>query len=731
MRLRIFFVSALLLAGVRALACGPYWYYPEDYFMFRVYDKEMMRSLDTDRNANCAAWRTLAGGKAYDEDIRQVVYKYSLDQLNGILKGTRSKNSFARYIATSRDSEIADFLVLAKTCELSRSEMNDPWYYPSKDDPTIASLEDVIDRSLSYSGERLEDRYVLQAIRAMFSLERFGQIDSLWMARESHLKEGVIKNMARGYVAGAAYNLGQKDKALNYYMENEDLMSLRTYYPQFGSDMDILGYAAQNCPDNPEVSSFLQDVGSRYEREYNEEQYSYSREEKYKDIDGWVKDAGEGMSKEIREYIQICLKGARNAKEPGMWYYAASFLYDCLGDGGKAMDYIAKAEQSRKSQFIDESVKVLRMYLDAKYLAYDTAYEARLFEQIKWLDGKIASCITPNVKTITSEGYDLHLGFSYYYWNDMLRKVLIGYAAPKMDKINPVLSLRLRNMADNRILNLVDCYSTEYYDGKWHWNEPKIMTMKEYRADTGMENMFDYSNYFFDAMDSLELKAVIRYEKSMGNGVTEMDRYLDSRGYVSHDYVRELIGTRYLRERNYSEALKYLSDVSGSYENTTNVHWYFNREPFSYGPVKGKELKRQYKLTFAKEMVSLEARMKSDNPDTRGAAMVRYGLGLRSSFDNCWALTQYHLNCEDVWQEEPYRIKALEDAEDYIKSGLRTIKDPETAALNYSEVCLWQSVLEKFPGTKVAQEIRTQCDKLVDYRYGKSRDRFWNKEHTR
>lgn len=706
MRSRIFFVSAvLLLICTRAMACGPYWYYPEDYYMLRVYDKDAMRSLNQDADENCAAWRALTGGSATEGDIRQVVYKYSLGQLDGIMSERRSKNSFVRYIASGNDSEIADFLILAKTCETVRFEMNDPWYYPSKDDPAIAALEDVIVRSLAYSGKRLEDRYVLQAVRAMFTLRRFSQIDSLWNARESHMKEGVVKRMTRGYVAGAAYNLGEKEKALAYYVENNDLESLQACYPQFRTDVSILDFAAGKCPDSPEIPSMLQSAVLDIESTmHTGHYYDYPDEEQHREMDG-----------KIKTLLAVCDKAVLNSNKPGMWYYTAAFLCDLNGDTSKALTYLAKAEGNRKSTFISESVKVMRMYMDAKTCVYDQAYKHKLFSQIKWLDGKIQSCITPNVKKVTAEGYTMHIGMSYYYWNDMLRKILIGYVAPRMDKVDPVLSLRLRNMADNRLLGLVDRFSTDWYDGKWN-SDPREYTMKEYRSGVTGGNMFDYSNYFFEALDTLDLKSVARYETSMGSGETEMDRYLDSRGFIDHDYVRELMGTRYIRERNYPAAVRYLSGVSSSYETRLNVYQYFRREPFSYENREVPNTISSYKLTFAKEMAALEKKMKSSDPDVRGEAMVKYGTGLRSSFNYCWALTQYHLNDEDEWLKADYVTKANDDAERYLTNGCIIIKNPEMAAQAYVSLCRFRAAVERFPDTKVAAQVMSQCDKLVDYK---------------
>ena len=55
-------------------------------------------------------------------------------------------NAFATWIRENNDKEIYDFLTLAKQCEYSRGLMNDPWYYPSKNDGTYMSLMDIVEK---------------------------------------------------------------------------------------------------------------------------------------------------------------------------------------------------------------------------------------------------------------------------------------------------------------------------------------------------------------------------------------------------------------------------------------------------------------------------------------------------------------------------------------------------------------------------------------------------------
>ena len=77
-----------------------------------------------------------------------------------------------------------------------------------------------------------------------------------------------------------------------------------------------------------------------------------------------------------------------------MWYYTAAFIEDLDGHPVEASKLLAKAEQSHGTEFIKESVKVMRIYLDAKLMPYNQGYENLLFKQLQWLDQKIADNIT-------------------------------------------------------------------------------------------------------------------------------------------------------------------------------------------------------------------------------------------------------------------------------------------------------------------------------------------------
>ena len=133
-----FLISAVLLfTCVDAFCCLPIMYEPKEYYMYRVYDKNNPADK-VRKEENCRAYRELTSQDIALSDIESVVYGYTLEQIKGLPGAKDSRNAFARYIATTGDTEIVDFLVVAKTCENARGWMNDPWP-PKKSTPAATS----------------------------------------------------------------------------------------------------------------------------------------------------------------------------------------------------------------------------------------------------------------------------------------------------------------------------------------------------------------------------------------------------------------------------------------------------------------------------------------------------------------------------------------------------------------------------------------------------------------
>ena len=689
-------ISVLLfLSTAHAYACGPCEYYPYGYKMYRVFDSNSVVKPD-ERKENCILWQKLTSAEIPLEDIEMVVYKYTLTQMRELMT-VHDPNAFATWIRTNDDREVYEFLMLAKLCENTRGLMNDPWYYPSKNDGTYMSLIEIEEKAKTYKGTRLGDRYALQAVRAMFSAQRYRECIDYWNSVESALPDGLLKEMSRSYLVGAYSRIGQIDVALEYFTDVEDLNSIIFCLRRQGKIKDVadeLECIAKYAPDSYQIPEILQWVVTGFEP-WGSADYTYQER-----MDTTMVNS---IDRELFDKLyQLSVKMTRQpmSKNKAIWCYTAAFLSDLEAEPHEAWKYIQMATKCPASEYMKESIRVLKIYLDAKVSVYDSAYESRLFNDLKWLDAKIRGGLTSNI----AEYYYNYLrsNISFYYWNDMLRRILLAEVCPRMlDRGMPVRALQLANLADNMLLNLI--------------NDIEGKSLKEYRSSDNY-NSIDYCSEFFmmmkDGVTISDLTAYVNNTQSAQSSA--FDNYLNERGFIDKDYFYDIIGTRYLSELNYDKAVRYFSNVSSSYQPRLNTSAYMYRDPFSIAESSLREHKN-YKLTFAKEMLRLEKSIASATDKSKKAFdLIRYGTGLRNSFTYCWILTEYR---KFGWSYDlsPYANGVLKKVESIYNEALNIVDNDELAAIAYVQLCKWKTAVDKYPDTYAARYTKMMCDNLCDY----------------
>lgn len=650
MRLKIFLTSIITFAAlsIRCSACSNYECPPSEYLLFRVFDPSIV--ISTGR---------------------------------GITQ-----------LAESDDPEVKRYLELARSCEKLRQKRNSRWYYPTKgDDIVLCSLEDVLNEALAYRGTKLKDRYALQAARAMFSLGKYSQMLEWWNRISNEIRDEAIRRSIQGYVAGAMFRTGQEEKALQYYTSIGDISSITFCLKQrkdYAGDRTLLEYLSVHCPDEPFVLSILQDYVTRLEA--------------YADF-----HAKRGT---VEACYEMCMKASARSNSPAPWLYCAAFLKNQMGQPYVASNILSRAEDCESSSFIKESVKVLRILIDAQISSYNKAYEEKLLKDLSWLDEKICVNITDKVREETADLSRLKFGYSYYYWNDMMRKVVLGTVVPRMFEAGKApLALLLANYADYRLLMLVGNVAV-----REKWDEPvRYVSLADYRRNSCF-NWYDFSNHYFRILDNTTTSNIVAYERSLKNPVGSLETFLHKRSYRNDDYLNDLIGTKYLRELDYIKAVAYLEKVSKDYQAYLNTSPYMDTNPFSSNPEQ--YTSGTYKLDFARKMVDYDSLIDiCKDQDIVGEAVIMKGLGIRSSFTNCWALTHYGKSEYNPWYEDKNTVDILHRANTIIREGLGIIRDPELAARYYREFHMWKTAAEKFPETKVGREILSSCDNIVDYEY--------------
>ena len=712
-------ISLFALFGASEVyACWGPWYTPRGYYMYRV-NNQSETSMELEgyypgSERNCKEWQIMTSTDIPLEDIYQVVYKMTLDEFERIYDNKEANgNKFIEWI-TQKDTSILDFLLLAKTNEYIRLKRNSRWYYPSMKIGARMTIEEIAEKALNVNVPKLRDRYLLQAIRALFSLGRYEECINLWDSEVvSYPEENLMRQLIHPYIAGAEFRVKRSEKAITYFAELGDVGSMLFCAGRAGeivSTIDALALVCEYAPNSRHIEETLQ---------------SFVRELEPLGEFYWEDDYEESI--EVRKLYNLSLKMAESGKSdnPGMWYYTAAFLSDLRGDVSNASYLIGLAEKSKKSDYIGESIKVFRMYIYAKTQPYNSSYESKLFSQLKWLDAKIVNCINDEVRKETASGYKLSNYESFYYWNDMMRRILLAEVCPRMIKARKTTrALQLANMADNRLLGLVNRQDyTDWVETDTGWEEKVIefSNMNDYRYSEKF-NKYDYRNSFFEMIDSIGLDEAIKYVDNVTHSKSEFDFFLNSRGYTGIDYLNDIIGTQCLRNLRYGDAVKYLGIVSEKYKHHHNV--YMEYDPFSFDR---KRIKNDgdFRYDFAIKMHSLEHNINiTSEPNRKARLILQYAIGIQNSFDRCWGLTQYYRGtsywgqvCEKRdWENDVYTKVAKEKAQKLINSACAMVTDDEVAADLHYELCHYITIVENYPNTQRGIYVRGNCDNLKDYR---------------
>lgn len=691
--MRYLLAISLLLLPILANACWHPWTLYNNTTLFRLDATEgEKRNV---RETNCHHWQNLTSREIPLDDIEYVVYTMPLEEYEAFCATEKymGNNAFAQWIKRN-DSDIVEFLLLAKRNEEIRFRYISKWYYPTMKVGGPASLEEIIDAALASDSERLRDRYLLQAVRAMTTLKRYDECLELWNREISLLPEdNFMRRLCREYIAGAYYHTGDVDKAMmmfaSYgdtgsmrYIANKEDMELTTY--------DIIRYSYRSGAPFSKYAGYIRDMIVDAETFPN------------------VYNMGDKpvVTDEIISVRNLAIEAGNNprCRDRAEWLYIAAYIYTQQGYYTTAKSYVAKAEAAPASDMMKESIEVLKVYLDALTSTYNAAYEARLFEQLKWFDEHL-QCELKH-KGFKSSYYSGE--FSKCYWYSSLVRIFSYTVAYRyFDEGNPARALQLMNFADYLPYKYVPYIN--YYVQYWI-NEGNL---DRYRNERGVFNYIDYSTCFFVKLNEQTPDAAIAYVERALNPVTELDSYLNAASYTSSDFLYDVVGTLCLRHMRYQEAEYYLSLVNINYEYKLNVS--LNRDPFD-AQQHERYVMRDFRYSFASTMASLERGIESTtDPNRRAQLMLKYGIGMGNSVNGCWQLTRYGRGYDYPWEDEPITLATRMKAINCINEAMMLFTDDELLADAHYALGHLRTVVECFGDTERAYFVRRHCDYIIDY----------------
>ncbi|MBR1550278.1 MAG: hypothetical protein IJ634_06535 [Bacteroidales bacterium] len=670
-------LGVLLLLSARALACGPDpIVVPDDCDLYRIlpYYAELQEPDYGRREANCLAWQRTLGGRIPEASIRQAIYDFTLRDWLLVQQGDARGNAFCQHLLDTRDTDAVRLLVWSKYYEDWSEQMRSPWYYScGMDQADGIDVDTIAAVAAAYRG-RYEDRYVLLAMKCLYRSDRNEECDALWQKRKGALRGSHLSDQAEGYRAACLNRMGHKREAIDIYSRIGDAASLFLLVPD---RVEVFERVLRNRPNSPFFPVALQRVL------FVAENYVTGNEMTLYDLD----------SVQLRRLAEIARLAGNDSRvrDHALWRYTAACLHDHLGEPRKALSLVANL--SSKDDFLNTSIRVLRMRLHARLDPINDAYEQRLLAELRWLDGRMQqewaaadSATRFRLSHIDGFGYNYSV-YRTVYANDALRRIVLAKDG-LYDRFRragrTTRALQLANMADNRFLQISqnpivalcrageseqelycsDIEDAPSYNAYYSWF-PVYLTdttgftnpfsrMVHYNPLRDFEgedtrrgsyfNAHDFSNILFIRADRLGADALAEYYRRVEKPTDATDRWLNERGYTDADYWRDIIGTHCLREMRFAEAYDWLRQVGDGYADRLNTTPWMQYDPLEYDAVAITPADRHgYKLRFAMVMGHQETYMQEKpDPNDRADAMLQLSIGLRNAFSNrAWPLVAY------------------------------------------------------------------------------------------
>lgn len=708
---RVFTIISLLLLFADSYACHYWTPTPHDNNIYRIVENLSPykdgycpfnniienRSVSEEylRKENIKLWRMQTGTRLSDEGIERFVYKLPASGLRAERKAC----------VDGLGEEAYRLLLLAKQCEEMRREMVDPWYYPSKNDPVIASLESVAERGMRVkAGDKFLSRYVLQSLRALLAIHKDSMAVAVWERMRERMDDDVIRLMAERHAAMAYRRTGRENTAISIYARIGDMKSLNLC---IGDKRQIWDVIYRENPNSPFLADLMQDLLM-----LTDNSTAYEKEGECTMTTSYGRD--------LDEMREMALRYARHAvndnrvKDKAMWYYSAAALLNARGDNASALRYLDRGKRHcSPNSFIGRSMRILRMYIDAKSSPLNPSYMARLTRDMSWLSSLARRHISPSLKS------KLTPHTVYYHWNDddVISYTPSVFCANKMywaDAINRILAgvVATRLWDDGKeadailMANMGEFWLLKNVTGRAHSpNKPNH------------DGFTDHTNAMTRLTDKCAADVLVTVYRRLMNPKSAMDNLVRHNGLADKNFWCDLIGTRFILEHRYREAVMWLSRSDASFQKSSTTWPWFDRDPFcmklSANTGQRHKVKRKptYKLDYARRMCQLRRQMRySRSDDKRGVAMVLYGVGLRNQSDWCWPLSR-HGDLYDMHDE----LIDYTGSKTMIDRGLSTIRNKELKAFYLHALARNKEVMDLCPNTKIAKNLRAHCDVWRDY----------------
>lgn len=740
-------VSLFLSVSGVSFACGPWYYSAADNRIYRFLPPDWQTSIsfiEDFETKNIKTWSKETGCKD-TAAIRSALYtdwnnfvnwdELLWEMLNSSAApyNPMTENKFCRHLVATMDTDAVRLLCWSKTYSNIRNGQRSPWYYNSHiDTDEKKQLREMYNMVTSYTpAKKYADRFKFLSIKCAWALGEDSTVITMWEQSKLRQKKNLFYYEARDYVARSLMRMGRQKEADAIYYENGNYAEL---IPFGASTPTKLRTLLNIRPNSPQIAPILQDYLTVLDVE-QANFYHWDDEDDYYKTDS---------------VIRIARMAINNPKvrQKAMWRYAAACVLDYKGKQKEALEILKGAESGDENAFLQKAVRILTFYLRARTDAINDDFERYAINEIKWLDNemlrewnRMPETTRQNISNVLNYGWIKELNDLYSY--AALRRIVledsVGLAWRMVEAGRGVRALQMANVTDNHIVRISNnpfikkvreqgggVFDVWYKGNDSSYHNIWVSSLQDTASINGenihfwncTDNTHDYSNSLFCVADIIDAHTLEAYRQRQLRPKDETDRWFNARSYTDGDYWQDIIGTHYMRERNYHAAVAHLRYISPSYQQRMNISC--SIDPFSIDRSLKSTDSTLYKLHFAKRMDSLQRVMLHDhNSDRRGLAMLEYTIGLENSFGMCWWLTSYDkgwngANLTDI-DETQYAFKANAVVKQLREKALRTLRSDEARARYHLRLGQYFIVRKCYADTETGKYIALVCDEKKLY----------------
>ena len=647
-----------------AVACAPE-RPTHNAYMFSVFRRERMLSPFAEDMNNW--W------KAYADDLKSretEYYRWNADTI--------------RAIATRKgDKEMLEYMRwLDAYLKVSDGVSMDSWDYPTKEELAArdSTLHAMLAAAQAYKGRRMREQFALLTMRANMLLGRDKANMLYWTATASKLPRGVWRDVCRNIYARAMLNSGLRRAACEIYAEQGDMRSISWCMRGYRNLAGIKKVYADD-PDAYTLLYLVQDFVNGLQETFDS--YIQGRP----DLD-WVKDKGAQpvLTADAEAFVSFAddVLKEKKTSSPCLWQSAAAMVEYLLGDYEEALRRANAAVGMKGSRRMKDNARCIRLLAQATVAPLGGETSEWMTGEFRWLDGKIED------ERGNSQDYDNH-------YTDVKERIAYRVLAQRYHAagLHNVENALYGMMEENKFE-----YLSQLYDKDMHMSWPD-----------GYVSNLNYSawNEYFEMLFQTPADSLASYYTYLTSAKTDVfEHYVAQQVYSNKDYYNDLIGTRYIAEGRFADALTWLERVPLEYLEKQNISWYMaNRaytvprwfvrqlpnDPETDGPGKASP-KENLKVRYCKDMLQLQSEYNLA-PEGEQKDIRAYELATRyyqaSCYGDCWFLTHYGKSVLDSTHdgELDFARKARELLAECKTSSNLKIQYEALYALAYTDTDLW------------------------------------------